>query len=748
MRVSFCALLSLMLSVCVVAGSFDPEAGREIFPIPRVVEYRSAVVPIPDRIMLAAGGSFSAEKVGMMAGDLGEYLSRRCGRAMAVSVAEGTTQPTGFRIVLVDLDDVPEGLRGELLSGPFVAEKLPGGLRRDQSFIIRSFLGEAEPTVYLISPSEQGIYYALFAWSQLVRVEEGRFTVRGVDLIDWPAFEARVTSDVNGLKSDMPVEQQRMFIHRKAGLQRISHGFYGYGGYTNQQAYALARGLRLGYGYWERPKLESPLAAWNWSDPNSIRGYAELAGNAVADPSMGLYVWHDATDAGWWFEYVQDFWAERDAVDRANYPDDPTPARADAARFAAMLEAIRQSNANADVFLTLPCYYEAPNNDALPDINHFREYLRVVGQSVPQDMKDRFYFVLEDRTPEQVAGYHRYLGTKLCNFRYTPLWNGGTWDTNYTDAKRHDGTIESYFYDVAHVHLDLINVIASQYLWNPDVPTDEAWIISNLAPRAAWLAYGPAWREMVQYFALNLNGSAASRETDMGELDGWVRKADQADEWLTEAEKKIPPTWSDARCVADVAKGCVASFRRTVRTAIEAAGKPIALDGVTFRVDDAADGKLVRSGDTKGQWDSSGKGLPCAMEIELPQAHQVSRILIRVPNAGGYSLQRIEVQAMIAERWKTVGQMGELEREAIFADFADLQTDRIKLIVHSVWVTVHGEMASSEGGAGTAWPAAGLRNTPAVGERSPGTLGESGPSPGQSRLRSVDPPDAAWQRAS
>ncbi len=666
-------------------SSLDENSFREIYPIPRIGKYQRTVIPIPSKITLTTDALFSREKVQMAATDVSEYITRRYGKTFTVEAGNDKNQKAGFGIVILSPKNIPAELKSKLFTSPFLPEKFPPGLRGEQSFIIRSFLADKEPVVYLVSPTWQGAYYALFAAVQLIRFENGSFIFRGADVIDWPAFEARVTSDLCGLSETMPVETQRALIIRKAAIQRTTHGVYGYSKYTNQAAYALVRGLRLGIGYWERPTLKPPLKSFNWSDPASIKGYADIAGSYAGIPGMGLYVWHDGTDAGWWHEYLDDFWAQRDEVDKKNYPTDPTPARADAVRFEAMMNAIRKANPDTHVFLTLPCYYDVPENDKLPRVELLRDYLRTVGSAIPKDMKDHFYFILEEKSPESTVAYSKYLGTKVSNYRYTPLWNGGTWDLNYTEAKRHDGKTPAYYYDIAFLHLDLINLLAGQYLWNPDLPTDEKWIINNLAPRAAYLAYGPAWKEMVQFFTLNLNHQAMSRESDVKNLKQYRYTVEKTERWVTKAAAEVLPGWVDAQEVVRACQRHVAEAKTIVAKGLELTRKEVPLAKANITVSSSTDNRLTRPGAEKGRWDTSAKTLPQSMEIELPQPYLLTRLLIGVPNTGGYTLIDMEIQALINDAWKTVGHTNSREQATAAVDFTDVQTDRLKLIVHRVW---------------------------------------------------------------
>ena len=525
------------------ASAGDPN--REIFPIPRIANYQEVTVPMGTAVTLIADPAFAKDKVRMMADDFSTYLTERYGHPLPVAIAD-VPAAAGVTIRLLQLSNVKGALADQLFTPPYLPARLPRGPRRAQSFIIRSFLTEKAPVIDVVSASEQGLYYAVMAVAQLVRFEPGGsvpgYTVRGADVLDWPAFEARVTGEPRP-NEHAPVALQQAAIRFKAGLLRSTHGWNGQeSDPKSQHPYSLARWLNVGGNYYASgPDCQPPLTPYNWSDPDVVKKHAERAASFAGRPGDGSVWWHDGTDAGWWHFYLDAFWAKRDAVDRKNYPTDPTPARADAARFAAMFQAIRKASPQCDIFLTLPCYYDNPENDQLPRIGLFRDYLRTVGASVPASLKDRVWFILEERSPASVAAYQKYLGTKVCNFRYSECWHGSSWETNYSSAKDLDGIADAFMFDEWN---DLTFVVAAQYLWNPDLPTDEAWIKEHLAPRAARLLFGDAWKPMLDFTLLNLNGQNLVRERDLKQLLKEQDRVAQAERDLDAAGKRLPRTLS------------------------------------------------------------------------------------------------------------------------------------------------------------------------------------------------------------
>lgn len=661
---------------------------REIFPIPRIAEYQQGAIPVGSKISLCADASLDSAKIQMMAKDASEYMTRRYGKSFQISVVSDGKQADGVRVVMLRLEDVDKKLAKKLFTSPYLPKKLPDGPRRKQSYIIRSFLSEKNPTVYLVSSSEQGMYYGLFGLVQLLRLENNEFTLRGADVIDWPAFEVRMTSALSKLIKGRgyPVSLQREHILFKAALLRVTHGKGGEGGITSEQQYALDRWLRLCAGYWNRPKLKAPLTRYNWSDSASLKGWAGYATIHSAYPGRGAYVWHDATDAGWWHVYLDDFWNKRDPVDRKNYPNDPTPAKADVVRHAAIIDAVVKANPSIDILLTLPCYYDDPQRDDLPRVKLLREYLKEVGAAIPESVRDRFYWILEERSPESVAAYRKYLGNKIINYLYTPLWKGGTWDTNYTRAKLHDGKYEGLFYDGSFNGLcDFVGMMAAQYLWNPDLPTSDAWIKENLAPRAARLAYGPAWKKMMTYFFMNLNAKQAVKESNARNLRKLKYRIGEAEKKLESSLKKMPTQWEYAREIVSYNQVVLQKMKKVVDENLELAGKEIPLKGVKCTTDAPGTGDIHAAVLGKGKWVSAKTPGPHWVELKLPRPYVLTRISISIPKTYGYSWRSGEIQAEVNEVWKKVARFGKVEDWPILCDFDDLKTDRLRIILHKPW---------------------------------------------------------------
>ncbi|MBN1555377.1 MAG: discoidin domain-containing protein [Phycisphaerae bacterium] len=675
-------LLFALSAVACAESSKDPF--REIFPIPREGEYQQDVVPVGAALKVHATTAFKTQKLNMMIGDLSGYLTDRYNQPFQVKRVGDDDTSTAVHVYLLRPGDVSASLAKKIFDDRFTPEKFPEGPRRRQSFIIRSFLHDAPPAVYIVSESEQGSYYALFAVAQLIRWENSAYTLRGADVVDWPAFEARLLGDMSEGFANAPIPLQRDLLLREAAIQRLTHSTTGEASRCSQPVYALERWLRVGDGYWVRPTFHPPLTAFNWSAPVSIEAYASIAAEISSREGVGAYLWHDATDAGWWRVYLDHFWAKRDVEDRKNYPDDPTPARADAARFSAMLASIQKVRPDIDVFLTLPCYYDTPGNDKLPRVDLLRNYLRVVGASIPKSMRDRVFFFLEERTPEDVNAYKKYLGgIKLCQYRYTPLWNGGTWDTNCTELKRHDGITDAALAGGCNMAHDLVNLLTAQYLWNPDIPTDEAWMIKHLAPRAAYLAYGRAYAPVVKNAVLNFRDVESM--IDVARLKQTREDAIRVRIELKRTLATLPESWRYSRACVGASLGNLDATVKIAEASLAKVTREISLEKATVSTNSKGTGDVRAAVLGKEVWRSENAPAPHWVEINLPQPYQLNQVAISMPKDNGYSWADGEVQAEQFGVWKSVAGIGIAKNSPQVIPLDNVRTRKIRLLVKNAY---------------------------------------------------------------
>ena len=674
-KLMICAMLSA-LAFTVAAAGFD--RFRTIYPFPRRAVYGEKNFPLPEGVVLYVDDAFSREKFSRFAADLSERLTVRFGAPFRISAGGGAGAPVR---ILADRALTPE-LKRRLESGGFRLDRLPPGERRLQSYLLRTLEGGSAPEFIIVSPGEQGAAYAFAALTQLIRHENGIWTIRGADVLDWPGFEMRMGSAAQVGGRDAPRKRQEDSFVLNGLLLRYNYGKSGYPGDTACHTFARDRYLKLCSGYWNRPKGEPPLKPWNWSDPKVNQEYVRLALEYASKPGVGGYFWHDVTDAGWWYSYIDHFWSKRDGLDRKNYPDDPSPARPDAIRFKAMFEALSRQCPGVDVIWTVPVYYDEPQNDGLKDVKNFREYLKLMGTTVPVELKKRFYVMLEERSPETVDAYRHYLGgLKMCQYRYTTLWAGSTWDLNFTEAKRHDGRTEGYFYEAS----DLIGLMAAQYLWNPDLPTDEKWIVENIAPRAAYELYGPAWREITEYFRLNLNVKTIGKETNAGILAARLADAEKAAKLLDAALAKLPDSWLYARYLAGEQRKRIGEYRKLVEKGLEKSRQSIPLAGAKFTSSVRGIGDLKKAALSGGKaaWSSGRVSGPHRVEIELPGCYSLNRAVVKIPGDGGYAWRNAEIAAEVHGNWKTLAPVrGEHE---LLAEFDDVRTSRVRLVFRDGW---------------------------------------------------------------
>ena len=666
-----CFTLPFLFNTGAVAAEFD--RFREIFPIPRQARYSDREIPVTG-FSLRISERFDRERLELIAGDLAAYLERQWGLPFPIK----TDVPGGFPVNILTPAERTPALKALIPAAELA--RLPQGERGRQSFIIRS----TPDAVYIVANDTCGAAYALAGIIQLLRPAENHaWTFRGVDATDFPAFELRMGSAIGAGGKDAPVQRQQQALQLAGMLLRYNYGKAGYPGDTSQHQFAIDRCfLRLCSGYWNRPKGEPPLRPWNWSDPAVNQQYVDLALQYAGAPGVGAYFWHDVTDAGWWHVYIDDFWNKRDDLDRKNYPNDPSPARPDAIRFKAMFDALQEKCPAVSVIWTVPVYYDLPGKDDLKDVKNFREYLRLVAATVPQKMRDRFYVMLEERSPETVADYRKYMDNlKMCQYRYTSVWSGTTWDLNFTDAQKHDGKTEGYLYEAS----DPLAAIAAQYLWNPQLPTDEAWIVENVAPRALFLIFGDGWKEMLDVLRLNLNNKTIVKENNTQTLNARKRDAEKALTLLDAAEKKTPAANSYAHYLIGNWRTKLTQYLELVNSGLEKANQLIALDAARFTADGGDANRLRSAALSDGQisWSSGRSAAPHFVEIKLPGVYNVNRILIKAPGNGGYSWTDAEVQANFFGIWRKLAPI--TGRERLLAEFNDVRTDKIRLLFRRGW---------------------------------------------------------------
>jgi len=505
-----------------------------IFPTPREASYGKMDLDLTEAVIVIPAKA--SERVRLAAEDLNGHLLRLSPKAKPWRVVEGKVPDPAGVCILLGVAGSHAALDQALAAGSiYVREGEPGpeGYRisvRGQGSGIR---------VLLAGSDDQGAYWAMTSFVQLLRPQlDGRIMAHRAEVRDWPGFSIRMTA--------MQTE------HKSWGDQMTGLGLAlmaktnvsCYSGYdTKLNQYYRQRGFRTGAGYWifqgvGKQAGQMGLAPNHWSDPRVLQAWVDAYKNdATMNP--GLVIYHDCTDAGWWNRYLTDYWQKRSEAEKKAYTE-PHPARADADRVNAIYRGVKSVNADVDVYITAPCYYDSPQNNEVQNVAMFREYLQTLGRLTPGDIK----WVLEDRSPEDCAGYRRYLGRTVVNYKY-PSSDAGVefWSTTFTAARDNAGYSDTFFYCVGHPYQSLMFAGGAEYMWNPSLPADYAYLTEQFIPRACKFLFGNAWREMAEFYInyqAPLNGLSEGRNIEL--LRSAKDKVNRCVELLKTAKEKCDPS--------------------------------------------------------------------------------------------------------------------------------------------------------------------------------------------------------------
>lgn len=521
-----------------------------IFPTPREATYGPLDLEISGTERARAGFILPSDPSPTLRAaveDFNAELQRIAPEAQPLPMMEvGTAVPEGIvtHLLLGTVGHLPP--LDELLAaaGLYITPTEPG----PQGYRLAVWEEGEKRFVLLAGCDDQGAYWAAGSFAQLLRVsEDGRVRAYRANVRDWPGFQRRMTaveavyeSNHNGL----PSMKERM-----ARVLALKYNVSCYSGDSRElNAWLRPRGFRAGTGYWTMQNIGRQASEWgvppfSWSDERINRAWVEEYRRNAEALQPGLVIWHDCTDAGWFNRYLDRFWNERDEADRAAYPEEH-PGRADAHRFNRIYQAVKAVSPDTDLYFTVPCYYDRPQDNHLPRIELFRDYLRTLGKLTPNDI----VWVLEDRSPEDIAAYEHYLGGRCMNYRYPLPGEGGFWSTNFTSAREAAGYSDSYWFCVGHYEHDLMMACGAQYLWNPDVPADYDYIVRELVPQAARFLYGRAWREMAEFLVnLHLNDVLLRNSSQVEVVRVGQEKVGRAVELLRTAREKIEPALADGR---------------------------------------------------------------------------------------------------------------------------------------------------------------------------------------------------------
>lgn len=549
-----CTLLGMMNSATSISHAANVDFRKHpppevfIYPTPREATYGKLDIAVsgPDRsracIVLPSNPSPFLRAA---AEDLTSALLRIAPRAKTIPIDEGRPSDNVPTCILLGVAGSHPALDEALHAAKLPVTAVDPG---SQGYRISVRQERRRKLVLLAGCDEQGASWACRSFAQLLRADgQGNVRAYSVNVRDWPGFARRMTtveavyeSKHNGLASMK--ERMAVVLGLKYNVSCYS------GDNAELNPWLKDRGFKAGTGYWtfqnvSRKATELGLKPYNWSDDRILNAWSEEYARNARNLKPGLVIWHDCTDAGWFNKYLDKFWGERDDIDKKNYPD-AHPARADAERFNRIYQAVKAASPDSDVYFTVPCYYDQPQNDKLPRIELFRDYLRTLGKLTPKDI----VWVLEDRGPADIAAYQQYLGGRCVNYRYPFPTADGMWSTNFTAAKHAVGVSDSYWFCVGHYPNDLMMACAAEYLWNPDTPEDYPHITENLVPRASRFLFGDAWREMAEII-VNVNLVVENLKTakQVEVVQVGQRKVNRAVELLRTATQKCDSSLPDGR---------------------------------------------------------------------------------------------------------------------------------------------------------------------------------------------------------
>jgi hypothetical protein len=468
-----------------------------IFPTPRQAEYgkldidlTGAAIVIPEK---------ASVRVRTAAEDLNANLVRQIPKTKPLLILEKI--PSGnSTVILLGTAGKHEGLDRMLAEEKMtVNPNAPG----PQGYCLAVRQEGERKFVLLAGSDDQGAYWAMTSFIQLLRAgKDGKVLAYSATVRDWPAFNVRMTgiqTETGGHPVEVQLQRLGMAIRMKTNVSCYS----GFDQKVND--FCRARGFKPGANYWifqgiGKKAQDLGVSPASWSNPGVLQAWADQYKAAVAS-RPGIAIQHDCTDAGWWNRYLNDFWNKRDAADKKAYPE-ANPGRADANRVNVIYRAVKSVSPETDVYITVPCYYDSPQNAQLPNVKLFREYLKTLGSGTPEDI----YWILEDRSPDDCSAYAKYMGRHVVNYKYpTASGQAVLWTTTFAEAGRFARRPNvDWFYCVGHPYHDLLLAGAAEYMWNPDLPVDYQYLVENFIPRACKFLFGNAWRQMADFF-INYN---------------------------------------------------------------------------------------------------------------------------------------------------------------------------------------------------------------------------------------------------
>ena len=388
-----------------------------IFPTPRKAQYGPLNLPIIDIGMAKAViviPKNPSERLKAAAEDINADLKRIAPSVIQLPVMQKNHIPETFSTCILLGVAGRDPLIDQVLATNQIT--ISEAEKHKQGYHIFVRHKEKQHFVILAGDDDQGTYWAAISFSQMFRLrDDGQVLAHEVQVHDWPAFAIRMSSVQT---EHLSPEQCLPMIQKTLRLKLNTSCYSGCNVELNE--YQRKRGFKGGVAYWamvgigkESNKLGVPIPCW--SDKRILDAWADTYKRKAA-LKPGQVLWHDTTDAGWWNVYLDKFWSKRSEADRQAYPEE-NPARADVKVINTVYQAAKSTYPDIDVYITPPCYYESPWDDNLPRVEMLREYLRILGESTPEDI----IWILEDRSAEDCVAYEKYMNRKIINYKYPTL---------------------------------------------------------------------------------------------------------------------------------------------------------------------------------------------------------------------------------------------------------------------------------------------------------------------------------------
>ncbi len=336
--------------------------------------------------------------------------------------------------------------------------------------------------IFVAGSDDQGVIYGVYSLCQLLRKDNNKVQLQFAKIRDWPSFKWRALI--------MPYPERNikrfLWLAKNLKINMLVHGAVDAA--TNLRM--RKRGLYLGCGYWAYQKLPktpncgpNPKIATCWSNPKRKELYFKLR-QASAKRHAGFVFTHDATDAGYWRIYHDEFWGKRCERCRKVYGNDLAKADADAINND--YQAIKSVDKDCLLVVTIPCYYDNPFK-----YKDMQGYLIRVSKLIPKDV----IIAIESPSawPEHARGYKKFLNREIIMYQYA-MQNGYCLvPTMLKIAEYPDSVLDGYLFGTGALGVEPANTAAACYMWNKRLPTDKNYFYNQLLPTCLKFLYGDAW---------------------------------------------------------------------------------------------------------------------------------------------------------------------------------------------------------------------------------------------------------------